>query len=95
MHRLGCDCDGFEIETLISVRALKHKLRVAEVPSFEAERINGVSNLRPIRDGFRILGTILRERRRRIHPLVAPLPVLPDLDLTVTEMLTVSEKIAP
>jgi glycosyltransferase involved in cell wall biosynthesis len=66
VNRLNCDCDGFEIETLISVRALRHKLKIAEVPSFESRRINGTSNLRPIRDGSRILRTILRERYRTL-----------------------------
>jgi glycosyltransferase involved in cell wall biosynthesis len=56
------DCDGFEIETLINIRALKHKLKVVEVASFESARINGVSNLRAIPDGTRVLRTILRER---------------------------------
>jgi hypothetical protein len=34
---------------------------VAEVPSFEAPRLHGVSNLNAMRDGFRILGWIGRE----------------------------------
>ncbi len=59
---LDPDVRGFEIETLINVRALKANLRVAEVPSFEARRIHGVSNLHAVRDGVRILVTILRER---------------------------------
>jgi glycosyltransferase involved in cell wall biosynthesis len=60
---LDPDVPGFEIETLINVRALKANLRVAEVPSFEARRLHGVSNLNAVRDGLRILRTILRERR--------------------------------
>jgi glycosyltransferase involved in cell wall biosynthesis len=59
---LGCDCDGFEIETLINVRALKSRLKIVEVASFEAPRISGESNLRAVRDGIRVLKTILRER---------------------------------
>ena len=59
---LNCDCDGFEIETLINVRAMKNHLNIVEVPSFEASRISGESNLRAIRDGWRVLKTILRER---------------------------------
>jgi len=59
---LDCDCDGFEIETLINVRAMKHHLSIAEVPSFEASRISGESQLHAIRDGWRVLKTILRER---------------------------------
>jgi glycosyltransferase involved in cell wall biosynthesis len=54
--------DGFEIETLINVRIAKAGLRVAEVPSFEAERLHGESKLRPIRDGTRVLRTIISER---------------------------------
>ncbi|MCP4307496.1 MAG: glycosyltransferase family 2 protein [bacterium] len=64
---LDPDVPGFEIETLINVRALKTDLRVAEVPSFEARRLHGVSNLKAWRDGFRILRTILRERFSRRH----------------------------
>jgi glycosyltransferase involved in cell wall biosynthesis len=56
--------DGFEIETLINVRAAALGLRVGEVPSVEAARIHGVSNLSTVRDGTRVLRTILRERGR-------------------------------
>jgi glycosyltransferase involved in cell wall biosynthesis len=59
---LQCDCDGFEIETLISVRALKNRLKITEVASFEWTRISGSSHLRAIPDGFRVLNTIIRER---------------------------------
>ena len=55
-------CDGFEVETFIKLRAIKGKLRIAEVPSFETLRIHGASNLRAIPDGIRVLRTILRER---------------------------------
>lgn len=58
----ACDCDGFEIETLINIRALKNKLKVVEVASFEWPRISGSSNLRAVPDGWRILKTIIRER---------------------------------
>ena len=59
---LDVDCDGFEVETLINVRLAKAGLRVTEVPSFEHARISGTSNLSAIRDGWRVLRTILRER---------------------------------
>lgn len=61
LPQLNLDGDGFEIETMINVRALCSGLRVAEVPSFEFERIHGVSNLRVVRDGFRVLRTIVKE----------------------------------
>ncbi|MER8758368.1 glycosyltransferase family 2 protein [Mesorhizobium sp. M0027] len=64
---LNCDCDGFEIETLINVRALKNHLIIVEVASFEASRISGVSHLRAIPDGWRVLKTILRERLHEQH----------------------------
>ncbi|MEP6985557.1 MAG: glycosyltransferase family 2 protein [Chloroflexota bacterium] len=53
---------GFEIETLMNIRALRSNLKVTEVPSFESDRVHGLSNLKPIRDGIRVLKTILRER---------------------------------
>lgn len=59
------DGEGFEIETQLNIRALKAKLNIAEVPSFEAPRVNGVSNLRTWADGWRVLMTIFRERFRR------------------------------
>lgn len=55
------DADGFEIETFMNVRALRHDLKVAEVPSFERSRIHGQSNLRTFSDGWRVLRTIFRE----------------------------------
>jgi len=58
----ACDCDGFEIETLINIRALKNKLKVVEVASFEWPRISGESNLRAVPDGWRILKLIIREK---------------------------------
>ncbi len=62
VESLHCDCDGFEIESLINVRALKNKLKIVEVASYEVPRISGASNLHAIPDGIRILKTILRER---------------------------------
>lgn len=62
LPELNLESDGFEIETEMNVRALKSKLKIVEVPSFEAPRIHGTSNLNTIKDGFRVLGTILKER---------------------------------
>jgi glycosyltransferase involved in cell wall biosynthesis len=56
------DCDGFEVETLINVRIAKAGLVVHEVPSYERNRIYGVSNLSAVRDGSRVLRTIASER---------------------------------
>jgi glycosyltransferase involved in cell wall biosynthesis len=62
---IDVDCGGFEVETLMNIRAARAGLRVVEVPSVEQERIHGVSKLRPGRDGLRVLRTIARERLRR------------------------------
>ncbi len=56
--------DGFEVETLINVRIAKAGLRVREVPSFEAVRCFGASNLNAFSDGLRVLRTIQAERIR-------------------------------
>jgi glycosyltransferase involved in cell wall biosynthesis len=53
--------DGFEIETLINVRVAANALQIAEVCSFEANRIHGVSNLNAVTDGLRVLRTIRQE----------------------------------
>ena len=64
LDKLDLDCDGFEIETLVNVRAVKADLTLVEVPSHEARRLHGESNLRTFRDGFRVLRTLLLEKRR-------------------------------
>ena len=55
---------GFEVETFLNVRTLAAGLRVVEIASFESQRIHGQSHLRTFSDGFRVLRTIARERRR-------------------------------
>ena len=62
--------DGFEIETMINIRAAADGMTVGEVGSTEHERIHGQSNLNTFRDGFRVLRTIFSEfgrmhRRKR------------------------------
>jgi glycosyltransferase involved in cell wall biosynthesis len=59
---LRLSADGFEIETQIVVHALRAGVRIAEVPSFEAQRLSGESNLRTFRDGGRVLREMLRVR---------------------------------
>nr|MDT0656465.1 glycosyltransferase family 2 protein [Micromonospora sp. DSM 115978] len=76
--------DGFEIETLINIRVAAHGYRIREVASVEHARIHGDSNLNTVRDGTRVLRTILSEFRRiaTARPRTAPVapvavPVLP------------------
>ena len=59
---LELDADGFEIETVMNIRAVRAGLKVAEVASFEEKRLHGEAKLRAIPDGWRVLKTILRER---------------------------------
>jgi glycosyltransferase involved in cell wall biosynthesis len=63
---MNVDCNGFEVETLLNIRAAQAGLRVMEVPSFEGSRMHGESNLRAYRDGVRVLRTIVAERVRPV-----------------------------
>lgn len=65
------DARGFEIETVMNLRALRAGLRIHEVPSFEADRIHGEGKLLTFPDGWRVLKAIIRERRSKID-LPAP-----------------------
>jgi glycosyltransferase involved in cell wall biosynthesis len=62
LSRLDLDCDGFEIETVMNVRAAKAGLKIHEIPSHEHSRLHGESNLHIFRDGMRIARFIARER---------------------------------
>ena len=66
LETLDVNCSGFEVETLINVRVANAQLAVTEVASVEYERINGESKLHPVRDGLRVLRTILAEYRRPV-----------------------------
>ena len=63
---------GFEIETLMFTRAAKRNFSICEVPSFESDRIGGSSNLRAIRDGFRVLLSLIIERFRSLPKVEFP-----------------------
>jgi hypothetical protein len=62
---ISLDAPGFEVETLINLRVAGAGMKITEVPSYEEDRLSGQSNLKTFRDGFRVLGTILGEARRR------------------------------
>lgn len=57
--------NGFEIETEITIKAKKAKLKIKEVPSYEGRRGGGNSKLNSIRDGWKMLKLILEERFAR------------------------------
>jgi glycosyltransferase involved in cell wall biosynthesis len=78
LRQLKLDCAGFEVETVLSIRSATSRLKITEVPSFELPRLFGQSNLRPVRDGFRVLRAIVRERRAQpAQPVVLPEPAAP------------------
>ncbi|MFE5297172.1 glycosyltransferase family 2 protein [Streptomyces sp. NPDC056632] len=64
--------DGVELGAEIVAHALHYGLRIAEVPSLELPRRHGPSHPRTIRDGTRILGTLVSQRpRNALHRIVA------------------------
>lgn len=83
------DCDGFEVETLLNVRAAQAGLRVVEVPSYEGRRGYGESNLHPVRDGLRVLHTLGTElptsARMRARRTGSPVPAV---ELPTTQVAT-------
>ena len=68
LDSIEIDCDGFEVETLIHLRAHRANLRIVEVPSVEYRRIYGKSNLHAFRDGWSVLSTIVKERSKGFLP---------------------------
>jgi glycosyltransferase involved in cell wall biosynthesis len=82
---LRLQATGFEIEAEIVCRSVREGLRVAEIPSQESPRISGASNLHAVRDGLRILKTVLRAALPlpTRKPAVLPVPtmhLLPAMD---------------
>jgi len=80
LSALRIDCPGFEVETLMNIRAAKAGLRIQEIPSFERPRLHGESNLSAIGDGWRILRLIAQEKFSWLHrggTATVPRPVSP------------------
>jgi glucosyl-dolichyl phosphate glucuronosyltransferase len=74
---LDLDCDGFEVETVMNIRAAKAGLWVQEIPSQERPRVHGESNLHVFIDGWRILKAIAAEAARGpVRPVRRPMAVL-------------------
>ena len=61
LYDLAPDAEGFAIEFQISVRAMKKKLRIAEIPTIEGDRIGGASTAYSIPTGLMVLRVLLRE----------------------------------
>jgi glycosyltransferase involved in cell wall biosynthesis len=62
LSKLDLDCDGFEVETVMNIRAARAGLVIHEIPSHEHRRLHGISKLNVVRDGIRIGKFIMRER---------------------------------
>jgi glycosyltransferase involved in cell wall biosynthesis len=61
IEKMNCNRLGFDIETEQSIRVAKAGIKVKEVPSFEARRMYGNSNLNSFKDGWKILDVIVKE----------------------------------
>lgn len=90
LPRLRLTAPGFEIETQIVTHALRARLRIAEVPSFEAERRAGETNLRTFRDGRRVLVSMVRARGTRWPAVAELLPPDPEAPAEAVAMVAAS-----
>jgi hypothetical protein len=64
LEGLRLESNGFEIESELFVKSFRHGLRVVQIPIAYRERI-GEAKLHAVRDGARILLSILRHSRSR------------------------------
>ncbi len=92
LSKLDVDSPGFEVETLLSIRAAEAGLSIYEVPSHERMRQHGVSNLSAVKDGWRVLRLIVSEKRNvkqrkaaRPKPFMAPGRVVEEGEYQVIE----------
>ena len=88
--------DGFEIETELSVHALELALPVAEIETpYYARPAGSFSKLNTWRDGFRILGTILKlyrsEKPLRFFTAVGIFLMLVSVGLAIPVIVTYLE----
>lgn len=59
--RINPDAEGFAIEFQMSIRALKHRMKIAEFPTREGNRIGGHSGSAAIPTGLKFLYYLWRE----------------------------------
>jgi len=89
--------DGFEIETELSVHALELALPVAEIETpYYARPEGSFSKLNTWRDGFRILGTILKlyrsEKPLRFFTAIGIFLMLVSIGLAIPVIVTYLEQ---
>lgn len=58
---LKVDAEGFAIEYQMSIRAIKLKQKIKEIPTIEGERIGGQSTAKSIPTGLKMLRVIFKE----------------------------------
>jgi glycosyltransferase involved in cell wall biosynthesis len=80
---LALTADGFEIETQLVLNAVAAGLDIDEVPSFELARRAGTSNLNALRDGRRVLKTLVTHRPGRSSRAEAKSPQIELLERKV------------
>jgi glycosyltransferase involved in cell wall biosynthesis len=88
--------DGFEIETELTVHALELSMPVAEIETpYYARPEGSVSKLNTYRDGFRILGTILKlyrsEKPLRFFTVIGAFLALVSIGLAIPVVITYLE----
>lgn len=71
LEQLDLESDGFDIESELFVKAFRRNLRIAQLPVLYRKRV-GTAKLHAVRDGVRILLSIVRHSLRRSpHPAPA------------------------
>ncbi len=60
-NKLNLDASGFAIEFQMTIRALKLKCKIAEIPTIEGNRIGGKSSSSAIPTGLKFIAYLLRE----------------------------------
>lgn len=60
-ERMGIDVDEFVVEYQMSIRAMKRRLRVKEIPTWEGNRIGGMSTAKSLPTGLVFLRFLWRE----------------------------------
>lgn len=61
LKKFNLRAEGYDIETEMLIKAIKHKLKIVEVPVTRSRRLYGKSTMKKFRLGFKILSTIFRE----------------------------------
>ena len=60
-NNLKLDAEGYTVEYQMSIRAMQKKMKIAEIPTIEGERIGGESKVKTIPTGLRFLSFLIKE----------------------------------